>query len=137
MSYLETLNNGSSFFAVSEMHEKGKELREKYVSALPFPHIAIDDFLPPELLEACLTEFPRRLDPDSMSFNDYQSRLKVSFNPDYLLPRTRELFYSFNSRPFLLFLTNITGIKRFDTRSILLRRRPPRNQAGWTSRSTC
>lgn len=111
MAYLTTLNEGTSFFSVVEMRDKGQELRQKYNSALPFPHIVIDDFLPPKLLEECLAVFPKELDPDSESFYSDREKLKLSYNPDYLPPKSRELFYSLNSRPFLLFLKNVTGIK--------------------------
>src|SRR5256885_1901323 len=96
------------FEASSE--KKGLELRESYVSASPFPHIAIDDFLPPEVLDLCLEHFPRELDKESRTFDRDQERFKRSFNPDYLAAPIRSLFYSFNSRPFVTFLENMTGI---------------------------
>lgn len=46
-----------------------------------------------------------------MSFDRPQERLKSSFNPDYLESPLRSLFYSFNSKPFIRFLENLTGIK--------------------------
>ncbi|MEP4335361.1 MAG: 2OG-Fe(II) oxygenase, partial [Roseobacter sp.] len=87
------------------------ELQEQYLAAAPFPNIAIDDFLPAEILEQCLEEFPSDLDPDSKSFDRSQERFKSSFNPDHLSPKTRSFFYSMNSRPFIRFLENLTGIK--------------------------
>ena len=45
-----------------------------------------------------------------MSFDRAQERLKTSYNPDYLKPQLRSLFYSLGSRPFLKFLENLTGI---------------------------
>jgi hypothetical protein len=90
---------------------KGKELTEQYNSASPFPHIFIDDFLPPKLLESCLAAFPGGPDPDNPVFDRDQERLKAQFNPDRLETSLRFLFYSFNSLPFIRVLENITGIK--------------------------
>ena len=39
--------------------------RREYAAARPYPHIVIDDFLPEEVLDSVLAEFPgrgRRLD---------------------------------------------------------------------------
>jgi hypothetical protein len=92
------------------MESKGLELTARYQAAQPFPHIVIDDFLPPEVLETCLAKFPVERDPESETFDRPQERRKTSFNPDYLDPQIRSIFYSFNSRPFIRFLENLTGI---------------------------
>lgn len=34
------------------------ELRSQFLSASPFPHVVIDDFLPPDVLHQVLAEFP-------------------------------------------------------------------------------
>jgi len=99
-------------FDVEALKDKGGSLREAYENAQPFPHIAIDDFLPAEVLEKCIKAFPSELDPDAMSFDRDQERYKTSYNPDYLPADIRALFYSFNSRPFIKFLENLTGIKQ-------------------------
>jgi hypothetical protein len=71
----------------------------------------IDDFLPPEILEICLKRFPKVLDKEGMTFDRPQERLKSSFNPDHLDDALRGFFYSLNSKPFIRFLENLTGIK--------------------------
>ena len=91
--------------------DKGAELQASYMNADPFPHVAIDDFLPSEILDACLREFPQKSGDGSSAFDRDQERLKTQFNPDALSPRVRTLFYSFNSLPFIRVLQNITGIK--------------------------
>ena len=73
----------------------------------------IDDFLPPEILEACLREFPARQGAGGdapVEYDRAQERLKSQYNPDQLAAQARTLFYSFNSRPFIRLLENITGI---------------------------
>lgn len=91
--------------------KKGLELREQYNAAQPFPHIVMDDFLPPEVLERCLAEFPSNIASSGQSFDRDQERYKSQFMPDDLSPWLRTLFYGFNSRPFVTMLQNITGIQ--------------------------
>ena len=97
-------------FLSPSLRDRGLELRETYQTATPFPHIVIDDFLPPAILERCLELFPATEHADAQ-FDRPQERLKFQFNPDSLAPEMRALFYSFNSRPFLKFLQNLTGIE--------------------------
>lgn len=110
MSYIAISSADYGFADALALKEKGRELREAYVGADPFPHIVIDDFVTPAILEACLQDFPDRPDPDSQQFDRAQERYKTSYHPDYLSPRARSFFYSMNSRPFISFLENMTGI---------------------------
>lgn len=111
MAYLEIKDSAYGQFDAGLMREKGLELRDAYAKAHPFPHVVIDDFVTPAALDMCLEDFPRVADPESRSFEREQERLKTSYNPDYLTPRVRAFFYSLNSRPFLTFLENMTGVK--------------------------
>ena len=87
----------------------GLQFREKYMSAKPFPHIVMDEFLNEEVLEMCLREFPP-VDSSKMRYGRSQENLKFEFNPDGLSPAVRSLFQSFNSLPFIKFLENLTGV---------------------------
>lgn len=111
MSYLEITDGKYGHFDATSMGERGRELHQSYVGANPFPHIVIDDFLPAHVLDLCLADFPSSPDPDSVAFERPQERYKTSFNPDYVAGPARSLFYSFNSRPFVKFLENLTGIE--------------------------
>ena len=55
--------------------------------------------------------FPYHPSSGDVTFQSPQERLKTQFNPDGFGPRMRTLFYSFNSKPFISVLENITGIK--------------------------
>jgi len=101
----------SGFIDPNSVRSKGSEIQEAYNQGVPFPHTVIDDFLPPSILQACLDTFPDRLGSDDVGYDRAQERLKSQFNPDSLSGPTRTLFYSFNSRPFIQVLENITGIK--------------------------
>lgn len=110
MSYLKT-EGSVGLFDLKDCREKGALLSEAHQSAEPFPHSVIDDFLDSDLLGRCLKTFPAQLEEEDREFHRAQEKLKRSFNPDYLDAETRGLFYSLNSRPFLTFLENLTGIK--------------------------
>jgi hypothetical protein len=103
--------DGKGFVDAEAVREKGTELHETYASGNPFPHIAIDDFLPQEVIDLCLAEFDRSRHDGQTVYNREQERLKREFKPDELSPEARALFYSFNSRPFIRVIENITGIK--------------------------
>ncbi len=111
MSYITIADPDFGFFDASALSEKGHDLHEQYVSAQPFPHIVIDDFCSPEILDDCIKNFPADPDPDSQTFDRDQERYKTSFNPDYLPGKVRSFFYALNSRPFIAFLENMTGVK--------------------------
>lgn len=88
----------------------GKAGASEYQSAEPFPHICIDDFLPSQILERVCAELAELPDPEAQFADGNQNR-KTSYNPDRLPRYTRELFHALNSRPFLNFLRELTGIK--------------------------
>lgn len=111
MSYIEISNLDYGFADPIALRQKGLELADQYRSAQPYPHIVIDDFVTPAVLDACLADFPVKPKPDSDSFNRAQERFKTSYNPDHLTPRVRSFFYALNSRPMLDFLSNMTGFK--------------------------
>jgi len=112
MAYLDIMDPKTGFIS-SEVGDKGKELSERYAAADPFPSILIDDFLSNELAEQMLAHFgPRNAISDlTASYDRPQERLKNSYHPDTLDDFARTVFYSFNSRPFIKILQNITGIK--------------------------
>jgi hypothetical protein len=110
MPYLKEMDPVSGHVPADIDRKKGSELREQYQAAAPFPHIVMEDFLPPEVLERCLADFPQSAEADA-SFDREQERFKAQYNPEEMAVWPRNLFYTFNSRPFIRVLENITGIK--------------------------
>lgn len=92
------------------MSRGGPATRRPVSARRPFPHIVLDDFL-----EAGLARTVRENFPDSAShdyFDRDQERLKYQFNPDEIGDgRVRALIHELNSRAFLAFLEELTGIK--------------------------
>ncbi len=110
MTYINITDPSFGFFDATVLKEKGVDLHDRYVNADPFPHIVMDDFVSPEILDACLDYFPDAPDPDSQTFDRDQERFKTSFNPDFLPAQLRSFFYALNSQPFVSFLENMTGV---------------------------
>ncbi len=89
-------------------------LAARYQSARPFPHIVLDEFFAPDVLRAVIAEIPsplheperlfRRRDPDlqdgKFAFRDVPS----------LGPASISLINTLNSKPFVEFLSALTGI---------------------------
>ncbi len=81
----------------------------EYQTGSPYPYGCFDNFLPEEILQRVVKELSELPELES-SFNRAQEKLKSSYSPERLPPYTRNLFYALNSRPFLLFLEQLTGI---------------------------
>ena len=112
MSYLPISTQPPFAIDPEAIREKGAEICEAYQSADPFPHTMIDDFLPPDIVAYCQENFPGTLGGEGQEFDRNQERFKRSFQPDELQdPGLRNLFYHFNSLPFIQLVERITGIK--------------------------
>ena len=99
--------------------------RSNYALANPFPHIVIDDFIPKDLAIQCYNQMSQHEDWmfDSMMgypederdsqvnkwWTPYDSDSKNKIESD--MPAVWKCLQYFNSRPFILFLENLTGIK--------------------------
>ena len=108
MTQLPLSDLAYGFFDLGSGASLGKEHCQDYQSAQPFPHIVLDDLFNAEILDNCLANFPRA--GQDAQFSRPQEMLKSAWNPDTLDPALRSFFYSFNSRPFLRFLENLTGV---------------------------
>lgn len=96
--------------STEEARAAGKELHDKYVAAAPYPHICIDDFLPEEIPARVLGEL-EQLPEAQHSYSRPQENLKANYSPERLPLYTRRVIQALNSRAFLLFLEDMTGIK--------------------------
>ena len=93
-----------------EAKDVGAGVATEYQSKSPYHHICIDDFLPAEIIERVRAEALEMGEkaPENSSANE---RLKTSFNPDRMPTYTKAVFHALNSRPFIQFLENMSGIK--------------------------
>ncbi len=82
-----------------------------YQRAMPFPHIVVDDFFDPALLDKVLAEFPA---PEALHWKRFQApqEIKLASKEEQGLGFiTRLLIYHLNAAPFLHFLSMLTGIE--------------------------
>jgi Rps23 Pro-64 3,4-dihydroxylase Tpa1-like proline 4-hydroxylase len=85
---------------------------EEYKANLPYPHIYFDNFLPVDVAEAALREFPEPKEADWYAHTDVNQRKKLVFDSVEKLPESiRDVLYFLNSRPMLKFLETLTGIQ--------------------------
>ena len=71
--------DGYIYFDEDEAKAAGEALAETYQNAEPFPHIAVENFLPADFLRNLLPDFPAT---DGKSFFDRaQERYKFQFPP--------------------------------------------------------
>lgn len=84
----------------------------RYKSAAPFPHIVIEDFLPPAVIARAITEFPP-LDVESWNPYSHANERKFSqTDPKTWGPTLQSMLVELNSDRFVSFLSRLTGIER-------------------------
>jgi hypothetical protein len=99
-----------SFLPLSRMRAVGESGYAAYSAAKPFPHIVLDNFFDPALVDAVLGEFPKPGEIRWQRF-DNEREIKLASAADASFgPVTRLLLYHLNSITFLEFLSTITGI---------------------------
>ncbi len=89
----------------------GRALHDRYVTADPFPHIILDNFIDQDLLRSLLGEWPTS--GEHSRYDRDQERLKFEWQPIQLrTPRLRNFLAEMISVPMLHFLQELTGIQK-------------------------
>lgn len=89
----------------------GSDLSETYSSAQPFSHIVIDNFLPANLIESILANFPHEKSDNEINYEKgYKGLHKRQVDPNECNQYLRGVFQFFNSAPMLQFFEKLTGI---------------------------
>ncbi len=100
-----------SFLPLARMKEALPSAHDSYMRAQPFPHVVLDDFLNPRLLDGVLSEFPK---PGQIRWEHFDNSREIklaSAKEANFGSITRLLFYHLNSITFLEFLSGVTGIE--------------------------
>src|ERR1700678_2312765 len=88
------------------------ELAKQYQSASPYPHIVLENFLDPAVLNECIAEFNRLNETDGWINYKHYNEDKRGLNKIDLLPETiKSTINELNSPAFLEWLSAITGIR--------------------------
>lgn len=87
-------------------------LSSEYQQASPYPHIVLENFLDPEVLNKCVDEFNKLNEADGWINYVHYNEKKAGLNKLDALPATiKSTINELNSPAFLEFLSNLTGIK--------------------------
>jgi len=96
---------------MGRLMEFAKQNREAYQAGHPFPHIKIEDFLDPDVLDAVAAEFP---EPGQNGWSEMVDKDQKKFalnQTEKMGPATRNILQFLNSREIINFLEALTGIQ--------------------------
>ena len=94
----------------SDVQALARRLHEEFLSADPFPHVVIDDFLPAATVRDLIDSFPEPA-PGWEHFDD-PNQLKYALRDEELIPAPiRSVLREMNSQVFVEFLETLSGIK--------------------------
>ena len=82
-----------------------------YRTAKPFPHVVIDDFLPEEVAQRVLDEFPNPTDPEWLRWSLRTERKLQTTAEQGIGPFTRQVLNQFNAAAMIEFVEALTGIE--------------------------
>lgn len=99
----------SLLISTKEARALGAQHAQQYQSAKPYHHICIDNFLPMSVLQQVRADLATLPDAER-GFDAAEEKLKSQYDPNRLPDYSRHLFNAFNSRAFLQFLEEMTGI---------------------------
>lgn len=101
----------SSMLPLERLARERDNLRASYEAARPYPHIVMDGFFDPAVLDRAVEEFP---DPDRRDWSRFDTDAEIketSRGIANLTPFTQMLMLQLCSEPFLEHIRYITGIK--------------------------
>jgi Rps23 Pro-64 3,4-dihydroxylase Tpa1-like proline 4-hydroxylase len=88
-----------------------EENRERYATAVPYPHIALDNFLRSEILDAVVRDFPSPESQPWIAMVDKDQKKFAANAPSSMPSSVRRVLYFLNSREIVNFLEKLTGIE--------------------------
>lgn len=100
------------------LNDNVKQWRKEYAAGEPFPHIVLDGFVGPDLVKRVADAFSegeqawRQMDAYTEQGELVSYKKKDSADILSMDPLSRQLLWELNSKPFLQFLTKLTGIPR-------------------------
>ncbi len=101
----------SSFGEVSaQVRQSVDQHREAFLTAQPFKHVMIEDFFDPAFAAQLLAEFPSFDKKLSINESGHASGKSVNTNIRTISPAYQQLYELLGSRPFLDFVSQLSGI---------------------------
>lgn len=99
------------FFDPAALADLARLHAERYAQARPFPHVVLDDFLPHEVADCLVEEFPLPSMIEWITYDAPDEKKLESKHEQQLGALTRHLLCQFNSSAFLTFLEGLTGLR--------------------------
>jgi hypothetical protein len=94
----------------AELMDYAQAQASNYQNADPFPSIYFDHFFNEEFLSEVLAEFPELGDKSDIQYSNPNEIKLASRGEQKFGPKTKVLMHFLNSEPFLMFLSELTGI---------------------------
>ncbi|WP_343673421.1 2OG-Fe(II) oxygenase [Chitinophaga sp.] len=102
----------TQLFDYDHWNSQLSSLSKEYQGANPYPHIVMENFLNPDVLEKCVQEFNKLNEDDGWINYVHYNENKAGLNKlDLLPPAIKRTINELNSPEFLKFLSTLTGIK--------------------------
>ena len=98
------------FFEAGDLQKLAQERHSEYVNNTPFPHIVIDNFLPEDVAQAIVDEFPSPEDKLWKRKKSEQSVKLANNDTSFSRPHARQVLSQLNTSEMLKFLETLTGI---------------------------
>lgn len=107
------------YFDSDQLAAVADRYREQFKNAQPFPHVAIDQFLPPDIIRLLIDEFPGPTDIDWKMWGPGAAKHTQDPNIEKLGTSderkfgafTRHFMSQLNSATFIEFVESLTGLK--------------------------
>jgi hypothetical protein len=107
-----SMKTQTQIFDYTQWNSRLPELSRKYQQAAPYPHIVLENFLDPGVLNDCITEFNKLNETDGwINYKHYNEKKRGLNKLDVLPPTIAGTINELNSTEFLEFLSTLTGIK--------------------------
>ena len=111
MRTLSVVHTGTVEADLSFLMDFADKNRERYLTAKPFPHISLDSFLRPEVLDAVVRDLPARDSEPWEAMVDKDQKKFAANVVSKMAPSVRRVLYFLNSREIVNFLEKLTGIE--------------------------
>lgn len=110
----------TQIFDYAKWNSQLPAISKQYQEASPYPHIVLENFLNPETVDDCITEFNQLNENDGWINYKHFNENKRGLNKIDMLPETiRQTINELNSPEFLKFLSTLTGIDNLQKDDLL------------------
>ena len=95
---------------IGRLERDADHLRDAYQSAVPYPHIVIDNFLEPDALAAAIDEFPPLVPEEWNNYLHANERKFSNTDPSTWGPTLQRIMEELNGPRFVAFIGTLIGV---------------------------